>query len=103
MPHFLFQGSYAQEACARLVANPQDRTDAVRTPIEKLGGRVHTSFFAFAPFDVVGIMELPDNVTAPAITTPLPSGDAFKNRHTTPLIRPPQALHAATNAGPSSC
>jgi uncharacterized protein with GYD domain len=31
---------------------------------EKLGGRVLTSFFAFGPFDVVGVMEMPDKVSA---------------------------------------
>ena len=47
MPHYLSQVSYTPEAWARLVANPQDRIEAVRGPIEKLGGRIHNAFFAF--------------------------------------------------------
>src|ERR1700731_5248547 len=38
MPHYLSQVSYTPEAWARLVAHPQDRIEAVRGPIEKLGG-----------------------------------------------------------------
>ncbi len=41
MPHYLSQVSYTPEAWARLVANPHDRIEAVRGPIEKLGGRIH--------------------------------------------------------------
>jgi len=48
MPHYLSQVSYTPEAWARLVANPQDRIEAVRGPIEKLGGRIHNAFFASA-------------------------------------------------------
>jgi uncharacterized protein with GYD domain len=98
MPHFLFQGSYTQEAWARLVANPQDRTDAVRAPIEKLGGRVHTSFFAFGPFDVVGIMEMPDNVSAAAIAIAFAAGGSVKNIQTTPLMTTAEALDAVKKA-----
>jgi uncharacterized protein with GYD domain len=98
MPHFLFQGSYTQEAWSRLVANPQDRTDAVRAPIEKLGGHVHTSFFAFGPFDIVGIIEMPDNVSAAAIAIAVAAGGAVKNVQTTPLMTTAEALDAVRKA-----
>jgi uncharacterized protein with GYD domain len=98
MPHFLLQGSYTQEAWARLLANPQDRTDAVRAPIEKLGGRVHTSFFAFGPFDVVSILEMPDNVSAAAIAIAFAAGGSVKNVQTTPLMTTAEALDAVKKA-----
>jgi uncharacterized protein with GYD domain len=99
MPHFLLQGSYTQEAWARLVANPQDRTDAVRAPIEKLGGRVHTSFFAFGPSDIVSILEMPDNVSAAAIAIAFAAGGSVKNVQTTPLMTTAEALDAVKKAG----
>jgi uncharacterized protein with GYD domain len=99
MPHFLLQGSYTQEAWARLVSNPQDRTDAVRAPIEKLGGRVHTSFFAFGPSDIVSILEMPDNVSAAAIAIAFAAGGSVKNVQTTPLMTTAEALEAIKKAG----
>jgi hypothetical protein len=54
MPHYCHQVSYTKEAWARLMADPQDRLDIVRLPIEKLGGKLHSAFFAFGPFDVRG-------------------------------------------------
>jgi hypothetical protein len=39
MPHYLHQIAYASEGWEALIAQPQDRIEAVRTAIEKLGGR----------------------------------------------------------------
>ena len=47
MPYFCHQVSYTKEAWAKLMENPQDRLEAVRAPIEKLGGKLQISFFAF--------------------------------------------------------
>ena len=67
MPFFLQQASFTHEAIAKLLANPQDRIEAVRGPIEKLGGRIHASFIAFGEYDVVSILEMPDNISAAAL------------------------------------
>jgi len=40
MPRFLHQISYTSEAMASLIANPHDRFETVRGPIEKLGGKI---------------------------------------------------------------
>jgi uncharacterized protein with GYD domain len=60
MPRFLHQISYTAEAMAQLIAHPQDRFEAVRAPIEKLGGRVEHGYFAFGEHDAVLITEMPD-------------------------------------------
>ena len=40
MPFYLHQVSYTPEALTRLIADPHDRFEAVRVPIEKLGGKI---------------------------------------------------------------
>src|SRR5258707_9168886 len=95
MPHYLSQVSYTPEAWARLVANPQDRIEAVRGPIEKLGGRIHNAFFAFGEYDVVVITEMPDNVSAAAIAIAFAAGRFVENEKNTPPLTPP-----ATPGGP---
>jgi uncharacterized protein with GYD domain len=99
MPHYLSQVSYTPEAWARLVAHPQDRIEAVRGPIEKLGGRIHNAFFAFGEFDVVVITEMPDNVSAAAIAIAFAAGGSVKNEKTTPLMTTAEALEAIKKAG----
>src|SRR5260370_18956530 len=94
MPHYLSQVSYTPEAWARLVANPHDRIEAVRGPIEKLGGRIHNAFFAFGEFDVVVITEMPDNLSAAAIAIAFAACGAGENEETKPVLTPPEALGA---------
>jgi uncharacterized protein with GYD domain len=99
MPFFCHQVSYTKEAWAKLMQNPQDRLEAVRAPIEKLGGKMHTSFFAFGPFDVIAITEMPDNIAAAAIAIAFAAGGSVQSIQTTPLMTAAQAVEALRKAG----
>jgi uncharacterized protein with GYD domain len=99
MPHYLSQVSYTPEAWAKLVANPHDRIEAVRAPIEKLGGSIVNAFFAFGEYDVVVITEMPSNVSAAAIAIAFAAGGALKSEKTTPLMTTTEALEAIRMAG----
>lgn len=94
MPFFLHQVSYTPEALARLIANPQDRFEAVRGPVEKLGGKIKDSYFAFGPSDAVLITEMPDNVSAAAIALAFAAGGACRNCQTTALMTAAEAVEA---------
>ena len=85
MPFFLSQASYTPEALTRLIANPQDRFDAVRGPIEKLGGRILQSYFAFGEYDVIVITEMPDNISAAAIALAADEGLGWLERKLSPV------------------
>jgi len=99
MPFFLHQVSYTADAIARLIANPQDRFEAVRGPIEKLGGKIKDSYFAFGQHDAVLITEMPDNVSAAAIALAFAGGGALRNCQTTALMTNAEALDAMRKAG----
>ena len=99
MPYYCHQVAYTKEAWARLMEHPQDRLEAVRTPIEKLGGTLQTSFFAFGEFDVLAITEMPDNISAAAIAIAFAAGGAVQNIRTTPLLTAAQAVEALRKAG----
>lgn len=99
MPFFLHQVSYTSDALARLIANPQDRFEAVRGPIEKLGGKIKDSYFAFGQHDAVLITEMPDNVSAAAIALAFAAGGALRNCQTTALMTNSEALDAMRKAG----
>jgi uncharacterized protein with GYD domain len=99
MPYFLHQISYTQEALAKLIANPQDRFEAVRGPIEKLGGKIKDSYFAFGPSDVVLITEMPDSVSAAAIALAFGAGGACRTCQTTALMSNAEAMDAMRKAG----
>lgn len=99
MPHFCHQVSYTKEAWARLVANPQDRIEVVRQPIEQLGGKLETAYFAFGPFDALLITDMPDNISAAAIAIAFAAGGAVANIQTTPLMTAEETLQALRTAG----
>jgi uncharacterized protein with GYD domain len=86
---------------AKLMENPQDRLGAIRPSIERLGGRVHSSFFAFGTFDVMTIVEMPDNVSAAAIAIAFAAGGAVRDVHTTSLLTAAQAVEALRKASTS--
>lgn len=98
MAHYLLQVSYAPEAWAALVRNPQDRAEAVRAPIEKLGGKVERIWLAFGEDDVVGIIDMPDNVAAAAISIAFSAGGACKSVKTTPLMSMHEGIEAMRKA-----
>jgi len=99
MPFFLSQASYTPEALARLIAHPQDRFDAVRGPIEKLGGRILHSYFAFGEYDVVVITEMPDNVSAAAMALAFAAGGSLRDYKTTALMSNAEAMRRAASCG----
>jgi uncharacterized protein with GYD domain len=99
MPFFLHQVSYTPEALARLIARPQDRSEAVRGPIENLGGKIKEMYFAFGEHDAVLITEMPDNISAAAIAMAFAAGGALRNCETTALMTTSEALDAMRKAG----
>jgi len=99
MPFYLHQVSYTPEALARLISNPQDRLEAVRAPVEKLGGKIKDSYFAFGPHDAVLITEMPDNVSAAAIALAFAAGGALRSCQTTALMTASEAVDAMRRAG----
>ena len=101
MPRFLHQVSYTPEAISRLISNPQDRFEAVRKPIEKLGGRIEHGYFAFGEHDAILITDMPDTISAAAIALAFAAGGSLRNCTTTPLLTTAEALDAMSKA--ASC
>ena len=64
MASYLLQVGYTPEAWAAMIRNPQDRSAAVKAPIEKLGGRIERFWMSFGDYDVVSVVEMPDSVSA---------------------------------------
>jgi len=98
MPFFLHQVGYTPDALSKLIANPQDRFETVRAPIEKLGGKIKDSYFAFGEYDAVLITEMPDSVSAAAIALAFAAGGSLRSCRTTPLMSAAEGLDAMRKA-----
>ncbi|MBI2369075.1 MAG: GYD domain-containing protein [Candidatus Rokubacteria bacterium] len=98
MPYYLLQAAYTAEAWASLVKNPQNRLEAVRPVIEKLGGKIEAGWLAFGEYDIVAICQLPDNTSAAAFSMAAAAGGAVKAIKTTPLMTMEEGLAAMKKA-----
>ncbi len=98
MAYFLVQVGYTPEAWAAMVKNPQDRSAAVAPAIEKLGGHMERFWLTFGEYDVVGIVEMPNNVSAAAFAIAIAAGGACRTFKTTPLLTVEEGSEAMKKA-----
>jgi uncharacterized protein with GYD domain len=101
MPHYLTQVAYTSECWAALLKKPQNRIEAVRPAIERLGGKIESAYLSFGEHDVVVIIEMPDSVSAAAISMAFAAGGACKTIKTTPLLSIAEGVEAMKKAGTS--
>jgi uncharacterized protein with GYD domain len=101
MPHYLAQVSYTTESWHSLVQNPQNRFEAVRPAVEKLGGKIESAWFAFGDYDAVLVVQMPDNVSAAALSIAAAAGGSVKAIKTTPLLSSAEAVEAMKKAAGS--
>lgn len=98
MPHYLVQVAYSAEGSAAIVEKPQNRIEAVRPAVEKLGGKVNSGWYSFGNYDAVLIVELPSNVSAMALAMAFSAGGAVRKVNTTPLLTPEESVEAMKKA-----
>lgn len=101
MPLYLYQAAYTSQGWATLIEKPQNRIEAVRPAVEKLGGKIRGAYFSFGEYDVVLIAEMPDNVSMAALAMAIAAGGAVKNAQTTVLMSPDDGLAAMQKASTS--
>lgn len=101
MAYFLLQVAYTPEAWAAMVKNPQDRSAAVEPAIKKLGGSMERFWLSFGEYDIVGVVEMPDNIAAAAFAIAIAAGGACKTVKTVPLLTTDEGVQAMQKA--STC
>jgi uncharacterized protein with GYD domain len=99
MPLFMHQVAYSAEGWNAVISRPQNRIEAVRSAIEKLGGKVISGWFSFGQYDVVAITEMPDHISAAAIGIAFAGGGTCKSVQTTPLLTQEEGVRAMKLAG----
>jgi uncharacterized protein with GYD domain len=88
MPKYLFHASLSAEGVAGVLSEGgSSRRAAVKDAVEALGGTLEAFYFAFGNDDVIGIYELPDNVSAAALALEVSSSGRVAVT-TTVLITP---------------
>lgn len=98
MAYYLVQVGYTPEAWAAMIKNPQDRAAAVEGAINKLGGRMERFWMSFGDYDIIGIVDMPDSVSAAAFSVAVAAGGACRAVKTTPLLTTAEGVEAMKKA-----
>ena len=99
MNFYLMRAKVSQEAMNALVERPEDRLISMTKVLQGVGGRLHYYFFCFGKYDIVLIYELPDDVSAAALSMVLTSSGSVTEVDTTPLLTMQEAIEAMQQAG----
>lgn len=99
MAFYLYQLSYSPEAVKAMVAKPQDRKAAAEKLISGLGGKLHHLFFAFGTYDVVCLIEGPDDKMMAAGALAVAAAGTVSSAATTKLMTVEDAMEAMAMAG----
>jgi uncharacterized protein with GYD domain len=99
MASYLLEVAYTPQAWAALVKNPQDRTEVLRPVLQKLGGSFQSAYLAFGDYDIIAVLEVPDNIDAAAFSIAAAAGGAIKAIKTTPLMSIADGIKAMQKAG----
>jgi len=95
MPKYLFEVDYSPEGTKGLLKDGgSKRRAAVEKSLKGLGGKLEAFYFTFGIRDAIVIADLPDNVSAVAMSLAVSASGslAFK---TTPLLMPAEVDQAA--------
>ena len=95
MPKYLVTGSYTAEGLKGVLKEGgSGRRQAVESAVKAMGGRLEAYYFAFGDNDVVSIVDVPDNVTATALSMGIAATGTVRTR-TTVLLTPEEVDQAA--------
>lgn len=101
MPAYLYQLAYTPESWATQVKNPQNRIEQVSPAVEALGGKILSAHYAFGKYDLIVLLEMPDNEAMAAFALAVAAGGAVKSARTTPLMAIDEGMRAMGKAGTS--
>jgi uncharacterized protein with GYD domain len=92
MPKYLVRMSYSPGSWARMIYSHGDRTQAMRRVMEALGGSLDCLYWQSGTEDALAIVELPDTISANALTAASTKTGAFKSVETYELLTQEQLL-----------
>jgi uncharacterized protein with GYD domain len=98
MAYYLVQIAYTPESLATQIRNPQSVVERSGALIESLGGKLLCTYYAFGEYDLVQIVDMPDNVSAASLSVAAASGGAMRDFKTTVLMTVDEGMTAFRNA-----
>lgn len=95
MARYVIFFTYSSGSWEQLIKNPEfDRTAAMRQIADSMGGTLESINWMFGSYDGLEVLEVPDSVTAAALSVMLTGSGAFKHVETHELLNEQQMTQA---------
>ena len=95
MPKYMIQASYVGEGLKGLLKEGgTKRKDTVAQVIEGMGGKLESFYYAFGDYDVVGVANMPDNLSIAAFSFMVNASGMVKAKTT--VLLTPEEIDQAT-------
>jgi uncharacterized protein with GYD domain len=103
MAYYLLQLSYTPEAWAMMLDTPQGPLEGMRLLVQSLGGTLEGAWLTFGEYDAVLICQMPDHISAAAVSMAASAAGSVRVIKTTPMMTVEESLESlkrVTAAGP---
>jgi len=94
----MLQTAYKPESLASQEKHPHNVVRRTGAVIKSLGGKLLCTYYSFGEYDLVQIMECPDNVSAASVAIVAAAGGALKANKITTLMSVEEGLAAFKKA-----
>jgi uncharacterized protein with GYD domain len=86
MPLYMYQVAYTPQSLAAQIKQPHDRIEAARPSLEAMGIKILVWGYPLGEYDVMIVIEAPDDTTAASVALAVTAGGAVKSSRTTRLL-----------------
>jgi uncharacterized protein with GYD domain len=100
MPLYIYQAAYTPESVAAQIREPADRFEAVRPAFEAMGGKIVVGGYPFGEYDMLAVIEAPDDTTAAGFALAVVAGGAVRSASTARLLDGEEWVEASARSGP---
>ena len=98
MAQYMYEVAYTPESLAAQIKEPQDRIEAVRASLEAMGIKILVWGYPLGEYDLVIVIEAPDDTTAVSVALAVTAGGAVKSSRTTRLLSGQEWIEALRKA-----
>jgi uncharacterized protein with GYD domain len=86
MPLYMYEVAYTPQSLAAQIKQPHDRIEAARASIEGMGIKILVWGYPLGEYDVMIVIEAPDDTTAASVALAVTAAGAVKSSRTTRLL-----------------
>ena len=98
MALYMYEVAYTPQSLAAQIKQPHDRIEAARPSLEAMGIKILVCGYPLGEYDVMIVIEAPDDTTAASVALAVTAGGAVKSSRTTRLLTGQERIESLRKA-----